>query len=72
MVTESKNLKKDRTKVSFWLSNKVLGLVDQVAEDYEMTRSVYLRLVLRETLVVRGLLPREKGILLTKETKQEN
>ena len=66
MASESKNLKKERTKVSFWLSNQVLELVDQVAESYEMTRSVYIRLVLRETLVVRGLLPREKGSPLPK------
>jgi len=66
MASESKNLKKERTKVSFWLSNKVLELVDQVAESYEMTRSVYIRLVLRETLVVRGLLPHEKGSPLPK------
>ena len=64
----AKKMNVERTKVSFWLSNQVLKLVDQVAESYGISRSDYIRLTLRETLVNRGLLPRETGSPLS--TKQ--
>ena len=69
MASQNKNKRNERTKVSFWLSNQVLELVDQVAESYGISRSDYIRLTLRETLVNRGLLPRETGSPLS--TKQE-
>jgi len=66
VASKNRNSKKERTKISMWISNQLLKLVDQVAENYEMTRSVYIRLVLRENLVTRGLLPHEKESPLQK------
>jgi len=69
MTSQNKNKRNERAKVSFWLSNQVLELVDQVAQSYGISRSDYIRLTLRETLVNRGFLPRETGSPLS--TKQE-
>ncbi len=67
MTSRSGNKKKEQTKISVWLSNQVLELVDQTAKSYGISRSDYVRLTLRQTLVIRGLLPHETQSLLPEE-----
>lgn len=59
--------KKGRTKVNFWLDNSVVELIDQVAKSYGISRSDYLRLILRGNLASQGLLPHRTGNLLPTE-----
>ena len=61
------NKKKERTKVNFWLDNSIVKLVDQVAKSYGISRSDYLRLILRGALASQGLLPHRTGSLLPEE-----
>lgn len=67
MIPKDQNQKNKRTKVSFWLNNQILELVDQIAERYDLSRSDFIRLTLREALVNRGLLPFETGSPLKAE-----
>jgi len=61
----SQNKNESKTKVSLWISNNVLELVDKVAESYGLSRSDYIRLTLSEALVNMGFLSRERGSLLS-------
>jgi metal-responsive CopG/Arc/MetJ family transcriptional regulator len=62
----TKNKENKQTKISLWINNDVLDLISKFACDYDLSRSDFIRLAIREALVNRGLLPRETEPLFAK------
>lgn len=59
MTSTNQKSKKEQTKISLWISDELLELVEQISESYGLSRSDLIRLAIREALANRGLLSHE-------------